>query len=122
LSITPESHGNAVGLGMADLASKRFFDSLNFYDIYMNAISGGDIDEARMPLVLPSDREVIQAAIITSGAVVPERARLVRVDSTLHLEEFYISEALVPELTQKPNVELVGEVTPMRFDEHGNLF
>lgn len=29
LSITPELHGNAVGLGMADLASKRFFDSLN---------------------------------------------------------------------------------------------
>jgi len=122
LSITPESHGNAVGLGMADLASKRFFDNLNFYDIYMNAISGGDIDEARMPLVLPSDREVIQAAIITSGAVVAERARVVRVDSTLHLEEFYISEALVPELTQKPNVEPVGALTPMRFDEHGNLF
>jgi len=122
LSITPESHGNAVGLGMADLVSKRFFDDLNFYDIYMNAISGGDIDEARMPLVLPCDREVIQAAIITSGAVLPERARLVRVDSTLHLEEFYISEALVPELPRKLNVESLGPLTPMGFDEHGNLF
>jgi len=75
-----------------------------------------------MPLVLPCDREVIQTAIITSGAVFPERARLVRVESTLHLEEFYISEALVPELKQKPGVEPVSDLVPMCFDERGDLF
>jgi hypothetical protein len=90
--------------------------------MYMNAISACNVEPARLPMVLPSDREAIQVAAFSCGILACSNLRLVRTRSTLKIEEFYFSEALVPELKRSPNVEVLGDLGPLAFDESGNLF
>ncbi len=121
LDLTPQSHGNAIGMGNVDVITRRLASKIDFYATYMNAISACNLDPARLPMALPSDREAIQVAALASGVEARGGLRLVRARSTLKIDEFYLSEALVPELAGLPNVEPLGELAPLPFDEQGNL-
>jgi hypothetical protein len=35
--LTPETHGNAVGMGLADIITRRLFDKIDFAATYENA-------------------------------------------------------------------------------------
>ncbi|MHB1133187.1 MAG: nickel pincer cofactor-dependent isomerase, group 22 [Chloroflexota bacterium] len=121
LDLTEQSHGNAVGIGLCDVTTTRLANKINFYDMYLNSLSACRTDNVRLPMALPSDREAIQVAALSCGLEARRQLRLVRVKSTLRLEEFYVSEALLPELHDKANVEPLGELEEWAFDERGNL-
>jgi hypothetical protein len=72
----------------------------------------------RLPIILPTDRELIQAAL---GGPAPETARLVLVRNTLGLEMLWVSKALLPMVAETPSLERVGPLRPLEFDEDGNL-
>lgn len=117
--VTPESHGNALGIGWADFITRRLLDNIDYQAMHMNAMTANAPDVARVPIALPSDREAIAAAINTSVAQGP--LRLARVHSTLRLEELYVSEALLEEVAANPRLEVIEPPTPMQFDDQGNL-
>ena len=122
LDLTPQSHGNAIGLGNVDLTTRRLASKIDFYASYMNSISACAVDGVRVPMTLPNDREALQVAALSCGLEARRALRLVRAKNTLKIDEFYLSEALVPELKNLPNVEPLGELEPLPFDEQGNLF
>lgn len=122
LDLTPQSHGNAIGLGNVDVTTRRLASKIDFYAMYMNAVSACNVEPARLPMVLPNDREAVQVAALSCGIRACNSLRLVRARNTLRLGEFYLSEALVPELKKLPNVEPLGELEPLAFEESGNLF
>lgn len=70
-------------------------------------------------MVLPSDRDAIETAIKCGWDVQPEKVRFMRIPNTLHLEELYVSEALVPELERMATIEIIGTPSPMEFNEFG---
>lgn len=121
LSLTAQSHGNAIGLGNVDVITRRLASQIDFYSTYMNAMSACNVDAVRLPMALSSDREAIQMAALSCGLAARERLRLVRARNTLQIDEFYLSEALVPQLADLPQVELLGEPEPLPFDAEGNL-
>ena len=69
-----------------------------------------------MPMVMPDDRSAIQAAVKTCGAEDIRRARLLRIPNTLQLEYLYASEAMLPELRERPGFEVLGDLEEMRFE------
>ena len=83
--MTPESHGNAIGIGWADFTTRRLVDSIDYGAMYMNCLTANAPDVARIPMTMATDREALEAAAKTSGAAGPLRS--VRVHSTLRLEE-----------------------------------
>ncbi|HEX2034844.1 MAG TPA: lactate racemase domain-containing protein [Chloroflexota bacterium] len=117
--VTPESRGNAIGIGWADFTTRRLVEAIDHQAMYMNCLTANAPELARIPIALDSDRAAIEAAIKTSGA--GEAPRLARVHSTLHLEELYVSEALLEEVAQQPSLEVVEGPAPLQFDAGGQL-
>ncbi|MGI8911148.1 MAG: hypothetical protein ACR2JR_11440, partial [Rubrobacteraceae bacterium] len=75
----------------------------------------------KIPMVMESDRDAMEAAIRCNWGVVSEDTRFVRIPNTLHLRHIHLSENLVDEALENGNVEVVGEASEMEFDEHGNF-
>ncbi|HZG73161.1 MAG TPA: hypothetical protein VEY51_16620, partial [Chondromyces sp.] len=84
-----------------------------------NVITSTFLHRAMIPIVLPNDREAIEAAFRANWGVEPEKARFIRIPNTLHLEYMYVSEALLPELSGLDHIDIVGELQEMTFDENG---
>ncbi|MGG2480307.1 nickel pincer cofactor-dependent isomerase, group 22 [Brevibacillus borstelensis] len=119
--LSEASHGNGLGIGLADLTTQRFFDKLDFKAMNENVITSTFLARASIPIVLESDRAALAAALRANWGVEPEKARIMRIPSTLHLEYLYVSEALLPEVTELPHVEVVGELAELEFDDQGYL-
>ncbi len=119
--LTPESEGNAVGIGMADVTTRRLVEKINYQAMYMNAITSGVPEGAKVPMTFDTDREAIQVALAMIGLTPPERARVVRIKTTLHLTEMDVSEALLPEVNANERLSVVTEPAPLAFDAQGNL-
>lgn len=119
LDITKESHGNAVGIGMVDLTTRRVVDKINFDASYTNALTTGIWASVKVPITLPDDRQVLDIAL--SKVADPVQARVVRVVNTLMLEIFWASEALLPELEESGRVEIDESPLQFEFSDAGRL-
>jgi hypothetical protein len=119
--LTPESDGNALGVGMADLTTKRLVDKINRTTTNINVITTGALDLAKVPMFFASDREAVEVALGMIGLTASRDARIVRIKNTLHLTEMDVSEPLLGEAMRNPRLSRVGGSAPMRFDLDGNL-
>lgn len=123
LSLTDASLGNATGIGLNDVVTQRLVDKMSRENTYINILTGSNKDgtttEAAVPLVAESDREAIEMAL---GTVMPnDQPRLCHIHDTSRLEELMVSEALLPEARNKPNLRVETDPQPMRFDREGHL-
>ena len=119
--LTPESEGNAIGIGMADLTAKRLVEKINYAIMNMNAITGGDTEGAKIPMAFACDAEAIEIALGMIGLVPPQEARVVRVKNTLHLTEMDVSEALLEEVRKNGRLSQVTQPATIAFDSNGDL-
>ncbi|HZO88856.1 MAG TPA: hypothetical protein VFB38_11010 [Chthonomonadaceae bacterium] len=124
LSITPPSLGNGIGMGMADFTTQRAAATYDPAVTYVNLLTaqepGGNTREGPLPLALPSDRDAIEVALYSSLA--GDRPRLCRIRNTDALDTFWVSEALLEEVSQNPRLSILEPPAPMAFDTAGNLF
>lgn len=122
LDLTDKSHHNCCGIGGADFTTKRLFDKSDFTVTYPNPITGHDPDGSKLPLVMPNDRNAIQAAIQTCLKADCEKGiRLVWMKNTLSIDSFCITEALIPDAKSNPDIKIKGGPIEVTFDEIGNI-
>jgi hypothetical protein len=121
LDLTDETHGAAVGMGMADISTKRLLNKVDFEKTYPNCITSRALEPIKIPLICENDREAIQIGIRTCFQVVDKNARIVRIKNSLELEYIEISESLLVQAMQNPNITILGEPQEMAFDQLGNL-
>ncbi|MFO7877698.1 MAG: lactate racemase domain-containing protein [Desulfovermiculus sp.] len=117
--LTPATHGNALGLGLADFCTARAVQAMDRMKTYANAMTAVSPEKAAIPMHFDTDRETIQAALDSLGHWDPETVRVVRIQDTLHLTRIQISPALVAELPAHCSIQ--GQAQEMQFDEKGNL-
>ena len=55
------------------------------------------------------------------GLIGPSEARVVRITSTLALDEIECSEALLPEIAKRSDLTVVGDARPLGFDAAGQI-
>ncbi len=115
LDITPESHGNAAGMGLANMTTARVVRKVDWTATYTNSVTSGIFGMFRvsMPITLADDERVLQAALRCCGQS-PAAARLVFIQDTLTLDRLWVSPSLRPIVEARPNLEIVGEV-PLTF-------
>ena len=116
LSVTEHSHGNVVGIGHADITTRRLFEAADLETTYVNSLIATVTSVARMPMILPNDFDAIRAAILTCTIMDFNQVRLVRIRDTLHLGEIFVSPSLVDEVSAKSNVVSVDGPVEMKFD------
>jgi len=119
--LSEETHGNALGIGLADITTRRLFEKIDFRKTNENVITSTFLHRGMIPIVCENDREAFAAALRANWGVDPERTRFVRIANTLHLEELYVSEPLLPELEGLSHVEIVGDPEELKFDGQGYL-
>jgi hypothetical protein len=117
--LTEKSGGNAIGIGLADFTTHRLVKKIDFRKTYTNVIATGVYSAGRIPITFDHEREILD--IILRKMEWPEKARLVRIRNTLHLDEFFVTEALIPEVKKNEKLSLAGELIETSFDDRGNL-
>ncbi|MGI8491523.1 MAG: lactate racemase domain-containing protein [Acidimicrobiales bacterium] len=118
--LTTETQGNAVGVGLAELARSRVLREMDVASTRLNALTAGDLAPAMLPLDFETDREILDVAMGQLGLREPSRARLVWARNTLELTETLCSAALLEDAVQHC-LEVIGEPFALPFDEVGNL-
>ena len=119
-SLTPASHGNAIGIGLADVASKSLVDQIDPDSIFVNALSSMTPNTAKTPMFFATDRECLKAAVRFSGSDA-EAAGIVRIKSTLALDRFVVSETYRDEIASRSDLRIVSDAMPLTFDGNGNF-
>ena len=119
--ISKESHGNALGIGLADLTTQRLADQVDRAAMNANVITSTFVERAKVPMTLENDQEAIDTAVRCNWGVPPSETRFVRISNTLHLEYLYVSENLVEEVLQSGESEVVGDPEDLVFDGDGYL-
>jgi hypothetical protein len=125
LDLTEETHGNAIGMGLADITTQRLVSKIDYPSTFVNALTSGHPLCAKTPLFLPTDRDAITIALQTCGTIDAQKAKIIRIKDTLHLEKLWISETLYRELKNdsklQKTLEVIDEPREMQFDVLGNL-
>ena len=119
--LTPETHGNAAGIGMAEYCHKRLVDGMNVDATVINCITGNAPSGAAIPIHFATDTECLEKALQTVGFVEPQNAKVLRIRDTLHLGELLVSEAYEKELARRDDLSVLAPAADMEFDAQGDL-
>jgi len=95
-NISEQSHGNALGMGVFDVITRKVFDKLDLEAIYANAIASKCTDDAKIPIIAADEEEALRIAIKITNSADRHNLKIVKIKNTLELEEIAVSEALVP--------------------------
>lgn len=104
LDLTDKSDGNASGVGLADITTRRVFNKMSFENTYPNNLTARTTAGCKIPMIMENDYNAIRAGIKTAPNVDYNAMRIVRIKNTLRLDEMEISEALVKEAKDMPNI------------------
>jgi hypothetical protein len=125
LDLTEHSHGNAVGLGLADVTTQRVISQIDYQTTFCNVLTAGHTETGRTPIFLPNDRAAIRMALQTSVPINSAAARVVRIKNTLQLGTFWVSESIKAEIEQTPDLQdrllIQSDLHELQFDILGNL-
>lgn len=119
LDLTKPSYGNAIGISIADIITKRLYDKIDFDATYKNVITCGYLDRAKIPVVLKTDKEAIEVALKTIFKPPGTEPRVILIRSTLKLDEMFVSENIWEKI--KNNISTIGNWEKLAFNDIGNL-
>lgn len=121
LDVTPSSHGNAIGVGLADITTRKLINKIDYHAMYTNVLTSGFLNRSFVPLTCETDKEAIATAIGTFRREDPEELKVMRIRNTLQIQRLYISGSLLQEARTRDDIQILGEMKPMRFDPQGHL-
>ncbi|GAA0724643.1 lactate racemase domain-containing protein [Clostridium malenominatum] len=107
LDVSKESHGNAIGMGIFDIITRKVFEQLDYESIYANSIAVKCIDDCKIPLISENEDEALKIAIKVLRNADKDNLKIVKIKNTLELEYIYVSDALVDYVKKNSKLELV---------------
>lgn len=107
--LTEASHGNALGVGLADVITRRLRDKIDLAATFENVVTSGFLERGKVPLAAETDRAAVETALRGASVRNLSRARILRIRNTLRLGEVWASDALLPELAGQEGAEVTGE-------------
>jgi hypothetical protein len=107
--MTDNSHGNAIGIGLADVITRRLFDKIDFPSTYTNVITATFIERAKIPIVAGNDKEAFEIALRSCGFIEKGEEKVIRIKDTLRLDEMYVSQSVLNKLNSPAGIEYIEE-------------
>ena len=121
LDLTPETEGNANGVGTADFTTQRLIDKTNFPATYANGLTSTVVAPTKAATTLANDQLALKAAVKTCNILDFTKVKMVRIKNTLELSEIEVSEALLPEVEANEALTQASNLYEFTFDDEGNL-
>ncbi len=123
LDITDETHGNAQGIGLAEVTTRRLVNRMKLEMTYPTGVTNTFLHLMKIPMIMDNDREALQLALMCCpDAEDHDNMKLIRIPNTAHIGEIEISEGLLPLAEANPDIEILTEPYDLPFDGQGNLF
>jgi hypothetical protein len=123
LDITDETHGNAQGIGLAEVTTRRLVNRMKLEMTYPTGVTNTFLHLMKIPMIMDNDREALQLALMCCpDAEDHDNMKLIRIPNTAHIGEIEISEGLLPLAKANPDIEILTEPYDLPFDAQGNLF
>jgi hypothetical protein len=107
--LTEASHGNAIGVGLADVITKRLYDKIDFPSTYINGVTSSFLERVKIPLVASGDKEAFDITFRSCGYINEGEERIIRIKNTLHLDELYVSDPVLKNIRSSTAIEVIGE-------------
>ena len=104
LGLTEATHGNAIGIGLADFTIDEAVARIDRDFTYANSIASGNPEAGRIPIALADEAEAIRAALGCTPGVDLARPRIVRIANTLSIGTIEVSEALLDDVRREPRL------------------
>ena len=111
--LSVRSHGNALGIGMADVITRRLFDKIDFGPMYENSFTSTFLERVKIPVIARNDAEAFAYALRNCGWLAPGTERVVRIRNTLQLDEVYVSLPVLHELANRGMAEQAADPVPL---------
>ena len=119
--LTPESAGNAVGLGIADFCSRRLASQIDYATTWVNGLTACHVGAVKTPPTYETDRELLAAALTTLRMPPDRQPRIAWARNTGVLDELACSESCLPELAENQQVDVLTAAQEIPWDTAGNL-
>ncbi|MFC5713184.1 lactate racemase domain-containing protein [Thalassorhabdus alkalitolerans] len=119
--VSAPSHGNALGIGLADLTTERLLNKINFQAMNENVITSTFLARASIPIVLKNDKGALEAAMRGNWGVDGQDTRFVRIPNTLEISTLYVSETVFEEIKDDNSIEVLEPPRDIIFDDKGNF-
>ncbi len=119
--LTPESRGNAIGIGLADFTTARLVQAMDARATALNALTALNLHGAKVPIHFDSDAVCLEHALASLALLDARTARIVRIRDTLSLETMEASEPLLKEARGRRDLTVLSEPGSAAFDPDGNL-
>lgn len=121
LDLSPESHGNGTGCGIADLTTERLLAAIDPVPFRMNNLTACFLRRSQLPFAFPTDRACIETGLQTCWQPHRDALRMAIIPNTLEVEELWASPPLIEEARKNPHLEVTGECQSLPFDDAGHL-
>jgi len=118
--LTEASHGNAVGMGLADVISRRLFDKIDLQATNENTVTSSFLLRGKIPVVAPDDATAYAYALRSCGRIEDGEPRVMRIRDTLMLSELYVSPSVLCEIRDRVDIEILDTLSPA-FGAEGGL-
>lgn len=115
LDVTPESHGNANGVGMVDISTRKLFDKIDYISMYTNVFTSTESESAKIPIIAATAEDAIRLAVKMCNGVRPKQHKIVWIKNTLELARIVISEPLMREAKEHPDIEILSSPKELTF-------
>jgi hypothetical protein len=119
--LSPLSYGNAVGLGMADVIHDRLLAKVDWTPTHINSLTASTPAAIRTPIHFPTDRTCLEKIMPTVGKFDFSEVTIGWIRNSLELTVLALSENLLPQIRQSPELEVIGGPHELPFDGEGNL-
>jgi hypothetical protein len=106
--LTEVSHGNALGVGLADVCTRRLADKINWAATYENTSTSTFLDRSKLPVVGRDDSEALAFALRAIGPVPRDELRILRIRDTLWLEQVLVSPRVLADLQGREDIQVLG--------------
>ena len=117
--LTELTHGNATGLGSADVITRRLYEKIDNTTTTINYVVGAQLEIAKTPLIMENDRDALTVCMMTVGLIPYAEQKIMRVKNTLYLDEVDISQAYASELASRTDLEIIKPARPLRLEGDG---
>jgi hypothetical protein len=118
--LTPASHGNATGVGLADVVTRALADAIDQTATRENIVTSGFLLRGKLPVVADDDRHAWELCCRGAGVIDGSTVRAMRIVDTLHVAEAWVSDVVLDELRHDERVTVVRSGLSM-FDTDGRL-
>lgn len=118
--LTEASHGNALGIGLADVTTRRLAAKIDWPATHANLMATTFLERGKLPVVAETDAQALEFAARACGDTPPEALRIARIRNTSRLDELLVSEGVLREIENRDTIEALGPCDDW-FDGDGQM-